>query len=88
VPDVAGTTRVELTIESDPATRIDRFKEGFGARGWLKRQAKKSVERLRVIFEERPAGQLVRPNVAGYEPLKAPRFGGHLPPRRVREGSG
>ena len=88
VPDVRGVTRVELRIESEPATRIDRFKESFGARGWLKRKAKKAVARMRVIFEEGQAGELPRATVAGYEPLKAPRFGAHLPPRRAREGSG
>lgn len=88
LPDVKGVTRVELTVETEPATRIDRLKEGFGVRAWWRRQSKKSLERLRIIFEERPAGELARATVAGYEPVKAPRFGAHLPPPRARQGSG
>ena len=88
LPDVKGVTRVELTVETEPATRIDKLKEGFGTRGWWRRQSKKSLERLRMIFEERSAGALARATVAGYESAKAPRFGGHLPPPRVGQGSG
>jgi uncharacterized protein YndB with AHSA1/START domain len=88
VPDVKGVTRVELTMETEPATRIDRLKEGFGVRGWLRRQSKKSLERLRVIFEERSAGELAPATLAGYEAVNAPRFGAHLPPPRVGQGSG
>ena len=86
--DVKGVTRVELTMETQPATRIDKFKEGFGTRGWLKRQSKKSLERLRIIFEESSEGRFARATVAGYEATKAPRFGAHLPPPRVGQGSG
>src|SRR6266511_1755604 len=44
-----GLTRVELTTYSEPATVIDRIKE-IGAAGWVRRQSKTSLERLRMIF--------------------------------------
>ena len=69
-----GTTRVELTTYSEPATAVDRLKE-IGAAGWMRRQTKKALERLRMIFEEPPRGELKRATIAGYEPAKAPRFG-------------
>lgn len=75
VPDSPGMTRVELSMWSDPATRIDAFKEALGARGWLRRQAKTSLERLRMVFEEERGESLARARIAGYEPLKAARFG-------------
>jgi hypothetical protein len=34
-----------------------------------------SLRRLRKIFEERPERPLARAGVAGYEPLKAARYG-------------
>jgi uncharacterized protein YndB with AHSA1/START domain len=71
-----GVTRVELTTYSEPATIIDRVKE-LGAAGWIRRQTKKALERLRLIFEEPPGGELKRATIAGYEPAKAPRFGAH-----------
>jgi hypothetical protein len=71
-----GVTRVELTTYSEPATIIDRLKE-LGAAGWIRRQTKKELERLRLIFEEPPRGELKRATIAGYEPAKAPRFGAH-----------
>jgi uncharacterized protein YndB with AHSA1/START domain len=69
-----GVTRVELTTFSEPATPIDRVKE-IGAHGWLRRQTSKSLQRLRMIFEEPPKGELKRATIAGYEPDKAARFG-------------
>jgi uncharacterized protein YndB with AHSA1/START domain len=75
-PEPGGTTRVELTTYAEPATAVDRLKE-LGAAGWLGRQTKKALERLRMIFEEPPKGELKRATIAGYEPLKAPRFGVH-----------
>jgi uncharacterized protein YndB with AHSA1/START domain len=71
-----GLTRVELTTFSEPATPIDRFKE-VGAAGWMRRQTRKALERLRMIFEDPPKGELKRATIAGYEPAKAPRFGAH-----------
>lgn len=69
-----GTTRVELTTYSEPATPIDRLKE-IGAAGWMRRQTRKALDRLRMIFEEPPSGELKRATIAGYEPAKAARFG-------------
>jgi uncharacterized protein YndB with AHSA1/START domain len=71
-----GVTRVELTTYSEPATAIDRVKE-LGAAAWVRRQTKKALERLRLIFEEPPRGELKRATIAGYEPATASRFGAH-----------
>jgi uncharacterized protein YndB with AHSA1/START domain len=73
-PEGGGVTRVELTTWSEPATPIDRLKE-LGAAGWMRRQTRKALERLRMIFEEPPDGELKRATIAGFEPAKAPRFG-------------
>jgi uncharacterized protein YndB with AHSA1/START domain len=73
-PEGGGTTRVELTTYAEQATIVDRLKQ-VGAAGWLGRQTKKSLERLRMIFEEPPEGELKRATIAGYEPAKAARFG-------------
>jgi uncharacterized protein YndB with AHSA1/START domain len=69
-----GGTRVELTTLSDPATLVDRLKQ-VGVHRWIRRQSKIALERLRVIFEEPPAGELARATVAGYDAYKSPRFG-------------
>ncbi len=68
-------TRVEMSIISEPGTPREAFKNRFGQRRWLKRQAKTSLERLRMIFEEPPSEPLARATVAGWEPSKGPRFG-------------
>lgn len=73
--DVRGLTRVELTVWTEPATGLDAVKEALGGRRWLRRQTKIALERLRLIFEEQPEGALARTTIAGYEPLKAARFG-------------
>jgi uncharacterized protein YndB with AHSA1/START domain len=70
----AHVTRVELTTFSEPATRVDRFKE-IGAASWLRRKTRKSLDRLRMIFEEPDRVKLKRATIAGYEPEKAARFG-------------
>jgi uncharacterized protein YndB with AHSA1/START domain len=82
-----GVTRVELTTYSEPATIVDRLKE-IGAAGFVKRNTKSALERLRRIFEERPDRPLKRATIAGYEPSKAPRFGGPvgMDPARPRPG--
>jgi uncharacterized protein YndB with AHSA1/START domain len=69
-----GVTRVELTTLSEPATPIDRLRQ-LGAAGWVRRATSKALNRLRMIFEEPPRGELKRATIAGYEPEKAPRFG-------------
>jgi uncharacterized protein YndB with AHSA1/START domain len=76
IPEAARTTRVELTSYGEPATPIDRLKE-FGLAGWVRRNSKKALERLRMIFEEPPEKPLARATVAAFEPLKAARFGAH-----------
>jgi uncharacterized protein YndB with AHSA1/START domain len=68
-------TRLEMSLWTEPATRLDAFKEMLGARRWLARQVKIALERLRLIFEERPEAPLARATIAGYEPAKAARFG-------------
>lgn len=74
--DVEGLTRVELTVWTEPATRIDALKESIGGRRWLRRQSKTALDRLRMIFEDEPSDvPLARTTIAGYEPLKSPRFG-------------
>jgi uncharacterized protein YndB with AHSA1/START domain len=72
--EAGGVTRVELTTYSEPATAVDRLKQ-IGAPGWMRRQTRTALERLRMVFEEPPEGQLARVTVAGYEPEKAARFG-------------
>jgi len=47
-----GGTRVTFTSETEPATATDRVMESLGARGWLRRKAKKALRRLRSILEE------------------------------------
>jgi uncharacterized protein YndB with AHSA1/START domain len=83
-----SSTRVELTTYAEPATIVDRMRQ-IGAAGWIRRQTKKALERLRMIFEEPPEGELKRATIAGYEPAKAARFGAHAgmdpsrPPSRL-----
>ena len=67
-------TRVELTTYGEPATPIDRMRQ-IGVGGWMRRQTKSALERLRMIFEEPREGELARATIAGFEPSKAPRFG-------------
>jgi uncharacterized protein YndB with AHSA1/START domain len=81
-----NTTRVEFTTFSEAATIVDRLKE-IGAAGWLRRKAGKSLDRLRMVFEEPDRVELKRATIAGYEPDKAARFGGYAgmdPARRSR----
>ena len=80
-------TRVELTTFGEPATLLDRLKQ-VGAGGWMRRQTRSALERLRMIFEEPPEGELARATIAGFESAKAPRFGArrgmnpaHRPPQ-------
>jgi len=73
--EAGGQTRVEVTVARDPGTPREAFKEKFGSRRWTRRQYKTALERLRVIFEERPDRPLARASIAGYETLRGPRFG-------------
>ena len=81
IPD-GRSTRVELTFWSEPATRWDAFKEALGGRGWIRRQNRIALGRLRKVFEEERAAPLARATVAGLEPFTLPRFGDH--PSRQR----
>jgi hypothetical protein len=51
-PGPGGTTRVELSTETEPATLADRIVESLGMRGWLRRQTARAMRRLRSILEE------------------------------------
>jgi uncharacterized protein YndB with AHSA1/START domain len=55
-PAHAGTTRVQFTLETEPATLSDRLLEGCGARGWTRRQSARSMRRLRTILESGEGG--------------------------------
>src|SRR3954451_8923716 len=70
-----GLTRVEVTFTIEPGTPREAFKEKFGSRPWTRRQLKTALERLRVIFEEGTKEPLARATVAGWEDLRAARFG-------------
>ncbi|MEA2397594.1 MAG: hypothetical protein QOK25_1150 [Thermoleophilaceae bacterium] len=70
-----GLTRVDMTLWSEPGTAREAVMERLGARPWLRRKTKVALERLRTIFEEEPGRPLEHATVAGWEPLKAPRFG-------------
>jgi carbon monoxide dehydrogenase subunit G len=73
--DGGERTRVELEARTEPGARVEALGEALGARGWLQRQSKKALERLRRIFEE-PAGEAPRrATVAAYESATAPRYG-------------
>jgi uncharacterized protein YndB with AHSA1/START domain len=51
-PGPGGTTKVEYTLETEPALLSDRLMELFGGRRWSRRQAAKAMRRLRTILEE------------------------------------
>lgn len=70
-----GATRVSLTTWTEPGHPMDAFKEAVGVRSWLRRQTKRTLGRLRAVFENPPKGELARVTVAGYEPMKKARFG-------------
>jgi uncharacterized protein YndB with AHSA1/START domain len=66
-PGSAGTTKVQFTLETEPAKLSDRIMEGLGGRGWLRRKNARAMRRLRAIIEggsdARPTGRRV--TVAG-----------------------
>jgi uncharacterized protein YndB with AHSA1/START domain len=70
-----GSTELTVTIWTEPGIRWDGFKESLGLHPWLRRQIGASLKRLRMIFEEQPDRPLARAGVAGYEPMKAARYG-------------
>jgi hypothetical protein len=71
----AHVTRVDLWHWLDGGTARDRLRLRMGFEGWLRRQERTALERLRLIFEEPPDGPLARATIAGFEPEKAVRFG-------------
>jgi uncharacterized protein YndB with AHSA1/START domain len=70
-----GVTRVAMTVWTDPENAIERLRESIRFRGWLRRRAKKSLDRLRRMLEEEDSKPPERATIAGYEARKAPRFG-------------
>src|SRR3954452_6105853 len=73
--DNYGSTELTVTVWTEPGIAWDGFKEGLGARPWLRRQIGVSLKRLREIFEGQPEREPARAGVAGYEPLTAARYG-------------
>jgi uncharacterized membrane protein len=51
-PEPGGTTKVEYTLETVPVMLSDKLMEALGGRAWSRRQAAKSMRRLRSILEE------------------------------------
>jgi uncharacterized membrane protein len=51
-PAPADTTRVKLTVETEPVTISDRLMEALGARSRTRRQNRRALRRLRSILEE------------------------------------
>jgi uncharacterized protein YndB with AHSA1/START domain len=51
-PGPGGTTKVEYSLETEPAMLSDRLWEALGGRAWARRQAAKAMRRLRTILEE------------------------------------
>ena len=63
-PGAGNTTRVSLTVETRPGTPTDRLMESLGLRGWLKRNTRKALKRLRSILED-GEGRGRRATIAG-----------------------
>jgi uncharacterized protein YndB with AHSA1/START domain len=62
-PASGGSTRVELTFETEPALSSDRLMEALGGRSWMRRKSARAMRRLTTILEEgRDRGR--RPTVA------------------------
>ena len=81
-PEIAAWRRdlhehPEILFETHRTSALvaDRLRE-FGVHGWMRRKTSKALERLRMIFEQPPSGELKRVTIAGFEPEKSPRFGG------------
>ncbi len=63
-PGPGDTTKVEYSLETVPVMLSDKLMEAFGGRAWSRRQAAKSMRRLRMILEE-GRGRGRRASVAG-----------------------
>jgi uncharacterized protein YndB with AHSA1/START domain len=68
-------TRVEFEMLTEPNRRMEAVQQALGGHGYYKRQWRTALERLRMIFEEPQSGELAHATIAGYEPLKAARYG-------------
>jgi uncharacterized protein YndB with AHSA1/START domain len=62
--EAGGTTRVQFTLQTEPATLADRIVEGLGTRVWLRRKNSRAMRRLRSIIET-GEGRGARVTVAG-----------------------
>jgi hypothetical protein len=58
-----GTTRLRLTLQTEPRTLSDRLMEVFAGRRWARRKAGRALRRLRSIIE-RGEGRGARVTVA------------------------
>jgi uncharacterized protein YndB with AHSA1/START domain len=55
-------TRVEYTFELASGAASDRLKEALGLRGWLRRAARRALNRLAQVLEDgEPSARAVRP---------------------------
>jgi uncharacterized protein YndB with AHSA1/START domain len=73
--DGPSLTRIEFEMIAEAHRRLEAFQQSLGGHGYYKRQWRTALERLRMIFEEPQDGGLARATIAGYEPLKAARYG-------------
>ena len=55
-----------LTVETRPALPSDRIMEALGMRGWLRRNGRKALKRLRRILEE-DKGRGARATIGGLD---------------------
>jgi uncharacterized protein YndB with AHSA1/START domain len=79
-----GLTRVELTLWTEPENPIERLREALGFRSFMRRRAKKALDRLRRVLEGEDERSLEPATIAGFEADKGPRFGVAIH-RRFRE---
>lgn len=62
-PAPGQSTRVDLTLETEPALPSDQIMEALGGRSWMRRKSARAMRRLKAILEEgRERG--TRPTVA------------------------
>lgn len=62
-PAPGNGTRVDLTLETEPALPSDRLVDALGGRSWMRRKSARAMRRLKTILEEgRDRG--TRPTVA------------------------
>lgn len=62
VPTGGEMTRVEYRFGTESASRVDRFKQALGMRGWLRRNCRRALGRMAHVLEEgTPSAHAVRP---------------------------